>query len=114
MRRLIWVILGLLAVLAAAGYGLHFVPADFGYELEADFTDLPRDDGALEGWLRNQPGIYYAWIERNPIGGQWGRVVSFGTPRDSGGRPPLPDLESKCAELGYQGQKGRFRDNVPH
>jgi hypothetical protein len=113
MRRLVSVTVILGAALAAAWWGLHFVPADLAYEVEAEFTALPANDGPLEDWLRNRPGVYLAHVQRQPVRGSWRLVVVFGMTRNGWGRPPLPDLEGKCAELGYRGQKGRFRDSNP-
>ena len=113
MWRLVFITVTLSAVLAALWCGLHFVPADFAYTVEAEFAAVPADDERLEEWLRSQPGFYLAHVERQPIGNRWRLVVTFGMSRDGWGHPPLPDLEGKCAELGYRGQGARFRDSDP-
>ena len=110
MRRGLVAVGVLLAAIGAAWYGLHYLPRDLGYEVETEFAALPADDEALAEWLRAQPGVYLASVQREAAGQQWRLVVGVGMTRDGWGRPPFPDLTSKCTEFGYRGQTGGFRD----
>jgi hypothetical protein len=72
----------LLVFVTAGWYGLHFVPADFIYGVEAEFQDLPQDDTALEGWLQQQPSVWRAHVERQPSKTRCRLVVTLGMTRD--------------------------------
>lgn len=103
-------VLPVAAVLWAAWHGLHSIPASIGYEVEADFAEVPPDDGALEAWLRSHPGVWSASVSRHPVGGRTRLWVLVGMTRDGFGRPPFPDLGGACADFGYRGQAGPFHD----
>jgi hypothetical protein len=105
---IIFVLLSLLV--PTAWYGLHFVPADFSYSVATEFDEVPPSDAALEKWLQGQPGVFRAWVERQSVAPRSGVVVTVGMTHNSWGDPPFPDLAGKCAELGYRGQQGPFRD----
>jgi hypothetical protein len=94
-------------VLAASAWaGLKSIPASMGCSVWAEFKSLPPDDSALESWLKSQPGVAVVLISR----GSKRVEVDFIQVRDGWGRPPLPDLDTKCDELGYRGRVGSFRD----
>jgi hypothetical protein len=110
MRRVLLVLVGVTAVLGAGWYGLHFVPADSIYEVETEFAGVPRDDHELEGWVRAQPGVWKANVARGESEKRTRLTLIVGITQNGWGRPPIPDLEGKCTELGYRGQSGPFRD----
>jgi hypothetical protein len=111
VRRALVSIVVFAAVGTAGWYGLHWVPADYSYGLEAEFADAPPDDEALAAWVRLQPGVHLAHARREQVGDRWRVVVILGVTRNGWGQPPLPDLDDATAELGYRGQAGRFRDS---
>jgi hypothetical protein len=90
-------------------YSLISLKTPYAFSVETSFAVTPADDEALISWLRAQPGVIakWVWVERR------GKVlrVNFSQERDSWGEPPIPDLDSKCKELGYLGAAGRFRDS---
>src|SRR5262249_32657727 len=112
------IVASVLCLLAAAAWvGLRFIPASFGYAVEAElvsFASLPADDHRLEEWLRAQPGVvpHTVHVRREPARHPNRLVVIFTMVRDGWGRPPFPDLEAACDELGYAGRVGRFRDYI--
>ena len=111
LRRGLITILVLALIVAAGWCGLHWIPADFSYGLEARFESVPPDDEALAQWVRSQPGVYLAHVQRQQIGGRWRVEVIFGITRNGWGQPPLPDLNKGAADLGYRGEDGPFRDS---
>ena len=88
--------------------------ASIGYEVEAEFAELPPDDTALQAWLKQQPGVIptLTYVQRT---GPSKKVLQVNVvmSRNLLGEPPIPDLEKTCAELGYRGQRDRFRDTEP-
>jgi hypothetical protein len=100
----------LVALAAAAWYGLSLIPVDFSYAVEAEFAEVPPDDHQLQEWLRTQPGVWHASVQRRPSGPRTRVVVLLGITRDGWRRPPFPDLDGKCAALGYRGPAGPFCD----
>jgi hypothetical protein len=103
-----------LALLGSAAWvGLHWIPADFGYDLEAHFETVLPDDEALAQWARSQPGVYLAHAQREQLGSRWRVEVLFGITRNGWGQPTLPDVDKAAAELGYRGPDGPFR-RTPH
>jgi hypothetical protein len=111
MRRALLVIVALGAVVTAGWYGLHWVPRDVSYGLEAEFTTVPADDEALAAWVRSHPGVYLAHAQRERVGDRWRVEVIFGMTRDGWSGPPVPGLDAVAAELGYRGASGPFRDS---
>jgi hypothetical protein len=111
MRGLLFAVAAIALVGVAGWYGLHWIPADFGYELEGEFASCPRDDEPLARWLRSQPGVYLAHVQRQRVGNGWRVQVFLGITRNGWGEPPLPDLEMAAAKLGYRGASGRFHDS---
>jgi hypothetical protein len=103
------VVLG--GALTAVWVGLKSIPATLIYSVEAEFAEMPADDKALEEWLRTQPGVAKAIVGQRE-GEPRVLVVWLIMVRDGWGRPPFPDLEAKCDELGYRGRAGRFRDST--
>jgi hypothetical protein len=101
----------LTAALAAGWAWLMSLPASLGYTVEAEFTELPPDDTALENWLLSQPGVASAFVGQR-AGDPKVLVIHLLMTRNSWGQPPLPDFEAKCEELGYRGREGRFRDST--
>ena len=85
--------------------------ASIGYEIEAEFTELPPDDAALEAWLRRQPGVTVVGIQRKGVGKTLDVAVIMS--QNLHHKPPLPDVEKACAEFGYRGQAAPFRDTEP-
>ncbi len=81
-----------------------------GYEVEAEFAELPPDDVALEDWLEAQPGV-----ARVIVGQRTGEpnvlAIVLIIVRTGWDRTPFPDLNAKCDELGYKGRVGMFRDS---
>ena len=100
----------LVAVLVGGWAWLMSLSASLGYEVEAEFTDFPPDDTALQDWLRSQPGVVTACVGQRASEPKV-LVVCFLMTRNGWGYPPLPDLETKCDDLGYRGRVGRFRDS---
>jgi hypothetical protein len=96
--------------LTAAWAGLKTLPASIGYEVEADFRSMPKGDEALTKHLLAEPGM-----TRVVVGTRAGEpntlVVIFVIVRNSWGRPPLPDIDAICRELGYDAAS-RFRPCV--
>lgn len=110
MRSLV-VCVAMLALLIGAGwYGLHYIPVDFGYLVTTEFEAVPPSDEPLQTWLRGQPGVFRAWVEREPVETLVKVSVGLGMTRNQWGDPPFPNLANKCAEFGYKGQQGPFRD----
>lgn len=100
------------AVLYAGWWALCewvFYPS-LGYHVEAEFAEAPPDDEALRAWLRRQPGAAVAHVTRAPSGPVTRVRVLLIMSRNLHGRPPLPDFDRGCAELGYRGQVAPFRD----
>lgn len=110
MRRAPLIITVLCVLLAAAWYGLHFIPADFLSSVEADFVELPLDDHELEAWLQSLPGVWHGSVRRLPNGLLTRLQVTIGRTHSGWKQPAFPDLDGKCAELGYRGQVAPFRD----
>jgi hypothetical protein len=109
--RWLLLVVSVLALVGPAGwYGLHCMPADFAYGLEAEFLSVPPDDEPFREWVRSQPGVYLAAVQRHPAGARWRVEVIFGMSRNGWGQPPLPDLDGAAAQLGY---RGPFRDSEP-
>lgn len=67
-------------------------------------------DKALEQWVQVQAGVWRVFVERQRVGPRWRLVVTVGMTQNQWYEPPFPDLSGKCAELGYRGQQGPFRD----
>jgi hypothetical protein len=111
MRRVLIAVAVLAAVAAAGWYGQHWLPADVSYALDAEFAAVPADDEALAAWVRAQPGVYLALVQRERVGDRWRVEVIFGITRNGWQQPPLPDLDRGADELGYRGPAGRFRDS---
>lgn len=113
LRRML-VAVAVIAVLGFAGwYGLHWIPADFSYRLETEFATVPADDEPLSDWVRSQPGVWLANVQRQPVGERWRVEILFGITQNAWQRqqPPLPDLDAAAASLGYSGPSGRFKDS---
>jgi hypothetical protein len=110
-RALITTVVVLVAVGAAGWYGLHWIPFDSGYGLEAEFVAVPPDDEALAAWVRAQPRVYVAYVNRKRVGDRWRVEVLFGITRNGWGQPPLPALDAAAADFGYRGPAGPFRDS---
>lgn len=87
----------------------QFVPASFHFCLEGKFQTMPADDNKLMAWLGTQPGVVPHQVHVRRFEG--GIVeVGFIQVTTLAHNPPLPDLDSKCAELGYKGPDGPFHD----
>lgn len=87
------------------------IPFDVGCSFENRFSQLPADDAALRSWLEAQPGIYRVFVLRRDQEAERHRLeVSYGI-SSNGWRYPhdLPDLDSKCRELGYSGNDTPFQ-----
>lgn len=97
-------------LLTAAWAGLKSISVSYGYHVEAEFSELPSDDSALEAWLLAQPGVVRVIIARDKKAQLEVVEIIFIQVRDGWGRPPFPDLEAKCDGLGYRGRVGMFRD----
>ena len=85
--------------------------ASIGYEVEAEFAELPPDDTVLTEWLKQQPGVINVGVDR-PKSPKELRVFVLMS-QNLHRKPPFPDLEKACAERGYRGQVTRFRDTEP-
>ena|SRR5262245_45910221 len=85
--------------------------ASIGYEVEAEFAELPPDDAALEAWLKQQPGVLIVEVTR--IESRKAIRIFLLMGQNLHYKPPVPNLEQACAELGYRGQRDRFRDTEP-
>lgn len=98
------------AILTAVWAGLKSILVSYSFDVEAEFSELPTDDTAIDSWLRSQPQVAAVIIARDEKSQPKKIEVIFIQARDGWGRPPFPDLEAKCDELGYKGRVGRFRD----
>jgi hypothetical protein len=77
---------------------------------DARFETMPPGDEALEQWLRAQPGVVKHTIWINRLGEDKKTLeVSFIRSQNMAGHPPIPDLDTKCAELGYTKPDSPFR-----
>ena len=100
----------LLIVLAVIGVALavireaasHIYPS-VGFEVRAEFTELPTDDTALLRWLQTQPGVIerLAFVNREKSSIR----VNWTMSRNLLGEPPIPDLHQQFERLGYKGLK---------
>jgi hypothetical protein len=77
------------------------------YEVVAEFAELPPDDAALQAWLKQQPGVAVVIVSRPEPKKV---VIHLLMSQNLHDKPPFPDVEKACAELGYKGQVERFRD----
>jgi hypothetical protein len=102
-------LLALLGVVGIVWYEWRSLKVPYAFSVETKFGLMPADDKALISWLQSQPGIIpkHVWVERRGKTLQ----VNFSQERDSWGAPPIPDLDSKCKELGYLAPTGLFRDS---
>lgn len=108
--QVVFLIVLLIFILGASGYYfLHFIPGDIAYGREAEFEYVPPSDERLEKWVRAQPGVYIAYVQRRPLEKGYRVEVTFGMTRNGFGQPPLPDLDSAAAEFGYRNPDGPFR-----
>lgn len=89
----------------------HNAPVSFLYCVEATFDGLPKNDDPLLEWLKVQRGVVPDTVHIRRIETERDKLeVGFIQVRTIAGEPPLPNLEMKCAELGYKGPNGHFRD----
>jgi hypothetical protein len=74
-----------------------FPPMD--YVVTAEFRELPESDKELAEWLRNQPGVYIAFVDRK------GSEVTalWGYSGNTVWQPVTPDLRGEFERLGYKG-----------
>lgn len=109
-RRGIYGCLGMVVILIPlACMGLISIPQSKIYRVQCTCLSLPADDGALQDWLAEQPGVLSRTVhiqrsEANQVS------ISIMMARDVWDQPPFPDLEAKCKELGYDLGDGRFED----
>jgi hypothetical protein len=96
----------LLIVVAVVGAALAFgriaarrIVPSVSYEIRAEFAELPVDDEAFRQWIEEQPGVYRAYVNREPNAI---RIV-WGMSRDLTGDPPLPDFKKHFESFGYCG-----------
>ena len=81
------------SLLGVAGwYGLHFIPADFSYGVEAEFEELPTSDEKLEQWVQGKSCVFRAWVERKSVGARTRLLVTIGMTQNLWRDPPFPDL----------------------
>lgn len=82
-----------------------------GYCVEATFQELPENDEPLAEWVKSQRGIVAHTVHIRRFGTHGDELeVGFIQVRTIAGDPPFPELEEKCAELGYKQPSGPFRD----
>jgi hypothetical protein len=87
------------------------ISASLSYCVEATFRELPDNDEALVEWLKTQPGIVPNTVHARRFGPERVELeVGFIQVRTMSGHPPFPNLEAKCAELGYLDPNGPFLD----
>ena len=87
--------------------------ASVGYNVEAEFAKVPPDDEALRAWLRSQPGVAVVGVNRTNSGRTTRIQALVITGQNFHYKPPFPDIERGCAELGYRGRVAPFRDVAP-
>src|SRR5262245_42124994 len=113
MRRVLIPLAVVFSIFLACGgvwYAVHYVPADFPYRVEREVDEGTPTDVGLEQWMQAQAGVWRAGGKRRASGARWQLVVIVGMTQNQLHEPPFPDLDAKCAELGYRGQQGPFRD----
>ena len=81
------------------------------YCVSAQFAQMPIDDEPLKDWLKAQDGVVAHTVVTKRLGGKL--YVLFIMSQTFSGRPPFPDLSSKCAELGY-GPPADWKDATPN
>jgi hypothetical protein len=103
---LIAVVAILAAVVGAWWLYTHTVDWTWGCGGRADFSALPPDDAALEGWLKEQAGVvpYTVHVMRE---GKTLKVL-YTQVRNLANEPPRLDLNEACKNFGYEGQKMPF------
>ena len=103
------IILLLVLVLGEGWWLAHKIKSSNGYNVQAEFAQLPPNDEALEEWLRQQPGVveHAVHVERN---GQNVRVF-FIIVQNLRKQPPFPRLEEQAAVLGYADIKATWHDS---
>jgi hypothetical protein len=99
LRTLLIVVAAVGAVLAFGRIAARRIVPSIGYEIRAEFTELPVNDEAFRQWVEDQPGVYQAYVNREPNAI---RVV-YGMSRDLTGDPPLPDFKKNFDRFGYRG-----------
>jgi hypothetical protein len=109
-----WLVVAVAAVAAFVGirhWPRHWVHASCGYCVEARFGSLPPDDEPLREWLRAQPGVVPDTVSVRRFGRGGRRLeIVFIHVRNLAGEPPLPDLNARCAGVGYAKPDAPFRD----
>jgi hypothetical protein len=81
------------------------------YCVETTFGELPEDDELLVQWLGDQPGVVGRTVHTQRIGTSPVQLqVGFIQVRTMAGEPPFPNLEARCAALGYRDPTGPFVD----
>lgn len=89
----------------------HHVPISFVFCVEARFDKLPKDDDLLVEWLKTQPGVVPHTVYAQRIGEKGSLLEVYLIQSTSVSRhPPFPDLDAKCAELGYERPDAAFRN----
>ena len=99
----------IVAIVGVSGWKVaRIIKPSVGYDVQAEFTQLPPNDEALESWFKLQSGVveHTVHIERQ------GNVVHvmFITSRDLLGDPPFPNFQQQAATLGYRGSKQGWVD----
>lgn len=87
--RTLLIVLAMTAGLAVCVLVLVAVtmPSEGSIYQSAHFTQMPDDDAKLIEWLRSQPGVHEAWVDRNAdgsIGVGWSYCGSILRPSPAG------------------------------
>lgn len=90
---------------------IHNVYVSFDFCAETEFGKMPADDQLLVEWLKAQPGVVSRTVHVKRFGPKEHTVeVMWIQSQTLAGNPPYPDLNQKCAELGYVDPKSLFRN----
>jgi hypothetical protein len=102
------VVVVVLAILlaAAAWIGFDRLRPSVGYGFCATFSTLPETDDELIVSLKAEPNVVPHTVSVTRDGNDL-HVSFIMTKRIS---EPVPDLDARCAEIGYAGQAAPFRD----
>ena len=101
LRTLLIVVIVAAVSLAVARVAMKAIRPSLVYEMLAEFSELPESDEPFQQWVRDQPGVFRAYVNRdaNAI-----RIV-WGMSRDLSGNPQLPDFKKHFERFGYRDLK---------
>lgn len=99
--------------------GAYFVvvmsgPWSMMHCFEGRFAQLPATDGPLIAAIEDAERVIEGSVSVKRLEEPGAIRVCFGTGGNLWNRPPLPDLAALCANLGYDGPNGEFREVRSH